>query len=369
MKSELEEISKSKNLTQAATSAGRVRADVIRVGLVGATGYAGRELLALLGRHPGARVTRLMSSGRRHTEPLPIEKIHPSLRGEVSIPCHPLEEGALRPETQDVVFLGTPPEVSMELAPRLVERGLRVVDLSGAFRLQDIGQYPIWYGFEHTATEHLKQAVYGVPELDGEAVAAARFVANPGCYATAIILALAPLVQSGWLLPQTEIICDAKSGVSGAGRAPSEKTHYVEANESCSAYGLFRHRHVPEILQTLNLKQEGFRFTPHLVPLTRGILASLYLRLDGKRSREEVAGLFKKFFKSASMVRFYEDSTLPEIKAVQGTNYCDIGFSLEAATGRLTVVSCIDNLGKGAAGQALQNMNLMFGLPEETGLR
>ena len=364
MKSELKEISKSENLANQAAPA-----DVIRVGLVGATGYAGRELIALLGRHPAARLTSLMSSGRRHTEPVPIEKIHPSLRGEVSISCVPLEEGALQAETQDVIFLGTPPEVSMELAPRLLERGLRVVDLSGAFRLQDTRRYPTWYGFEHTSREHLKQAIYGVPELDGEAVAGARLVSNPGCYATAIILALAPLVQSGWLKREAEIICDAKSGVSGAGRAPSEKTHYVETNESCSAYGLFRHRHVPEILQALSLKQEEFRFTPHLLPLTRGILASLYLRLDGKRSRDEVSGLCQTFYKGAPLIRFYEDSALPEIKAVQGTNYCDIGFSLEAATGRLTVISCIDNLGKGAAGQALQNMTLMFGLPQETGLR
>ncbi len=340
----------------------------VRVGLVGATGYAGRELISLLVRHPAARLVRLMSSGRRHKEPVPVEQIHPSFRGELSLSCIPLEEGEQVAEEMDLVFLGTPPEVSIRLVPKLLRRGLRVIDLSGGFRLQDPEIYPRWYGFEHGAPEYLKDAVYGVTELNPERVAAANFVSNPGCYATSAILALAPLLQAGWISEQAEMICDAKSGVSGAGREPNPETHFVEVNENCRAYGLFHHRHVPEILQALALEQEQFRFTPHLLPLTRGILSSLYLRLQDKKSRGEISALFQEFYGGAPLVRIYTDSALPEIKAVQGTNYCDIGFALEESTGRLTVVSCLDNLGKGAAGQAMQNMNLMFGLPQQTGL-
>ena len=340
----------------------------VRVGLVGATGYAGRELISLLISHPSARLVRLMSSGQRHKQPVPIEQIHPSLRSGLSLFCIPLEEGDLVPEEMDLVLLGTPPEVSIRLVPKLLSRGLRVIDLSGGFRLQDPKIYPRWYGFEHEAPEYLKDAVYGVTELAPAQVAGANFVSNPGCYATSAILALAPLLKAGWISKESEIICDAKSGVSGAGREPKEATCFVEVNESCRAYGLFHHRHVPEILQALGLGQEQFRFTPHLLPLTRGILSSLYLRLEDKKSQGEILALFQGFYEGAPLVRIYTDSALPEIKAVQGTNYCDIGFALEESTGRLTVVSCLDNLGKGAAGQAIQNMNLMFGLPQQTGL-
>ena len=363
MKSEIQEIEK-----RGREAVGGVKRQPVRVGLVGATGYAGRELMVLLSRHPGARLVHLMSSGRHRRESFPIERVHPSLRKKESLICVPLRESELRREDLDLVFLSTPYDASVELIPPLLKRGLRVIDLSGGFRLRNPELYPKWYGFEHHAPEALEEAVYGVTELAGEAVQRARLVANPGCYATAAILALVPLLEAGWLVKESEIICDAKSGVSGAGRAPNETTHFVEVNESCRAYGLFSHRHVPEILQALHLDEEQFRFTPHLIPITRGILASLYLRLEKKRSREEVAGLFEKFYGRAPLVRVYADPTLPEIKAVQGTQFCDLGFSLDETGRRLTVVSCLDNLGKGAAGQAVQNMNLMFGWDEETGL-
>jgi N-acetyl-gamma-glutamyl-phosphate reductase len=355
---------------------------LIRAAVAGASGYAGRELIALLARHPNARLTRLMSSGQRHSEAIPLEKLHPSLRGVAGpdrvnqgLPwaIEPLQAEELTLEEADVVFLATPHEASARLAPELVARGLRVVDLSGAFRLKDAAEYPRWYGFEHPASAALQEAVYGLPELNGPAIAKARLVANPGCYATAAILALAPLTGSGWLDKSAGIICDAKSGATGAGRAPTEKLHFAEVNENCRAYGLFTHRHVPEILQALGLAEEELTFTPHHVPVNRGILATVYVRLARLASGEvvklnEVVKLFRDSYRASPLVRVVEPDALPEIQWVANTPYADLGFALDERTGRLIVVSALDNLVKGAAGQAIQNMNLMFGLVGETGL-
>ena len=353
--------------------------------MAGASGYAGRELIALLARHPNARLTRLMSSGQRHTEAIPLEKLHPSLRGVAGtdgvnrgLPwaIEPLQAEELTLEEADVVFLATPHEASAQLAPELVARGLRVVDLSGAFRLKHAAEYPRWYGFGHPPdAPGLGEAVYGLPELNGPAIAKARLVANPGCYATAAILALAPLTGSGWLDKSAGIICDAKSGATGAGRAPTEKLQFAEVNENCRAYGLFTHRHVPEILQAVGLAEEELTFTPHLVPVNRGILATVYVRLARSVSRRsgvvtlnEVVKLFRDFYRTSPLVRVVEPDALPEIQSVANTPYADLGFALDERTARLIVVSALDNLVKGAAGQAIQNMNLMFGLREETGL-
>jgi N-acetyl-gamma-glutamyl-phosphate reductase len=344
---------------------------VVRVAIAGATGYAGRELIALLSRHPFARIDRLMSSGRGDNQPFPIEQSHPALRGLTPIACRPLRVEEISKSELDVVFLCTPHEVSHELAPALLEGGLRVVDLSGAFRLNDSSAYPRWYGFEHHALAILEEAVYGITELNAAAIQEARLVANPGCYATSVILALAPLLRAGWADVAAGIISDSKSGASGAGRATSEKLQFVEVNENCRAYGLFSHRHVPEMLQTLNLEAQDFTFTPHLLPITRGLLSTIYVRLAASapaRSVEEVAALFRDFYADAPLVRVYGDGALPEIQAVAHTNYTDIGFALDPAARRLIIVSALDNLGKGAAGQAIQNMNLMFGFPQETGL-
>jgi N-acetyl-gamma-glutamyl-phosphate reductase len=363
-------------------SRGRVHpAPTIRAAVAGARGYAGRELIAWLRRHPQARLTRFLSSGQKETEAVPLDTAHPALRAQHGEDGHPLPSsieplGAaeLTLDDADVVFLATAHEASSRLVPQFLSSGLRVIDLSGAFRLKDPAAYPRWYGFEHPAAGPvLEEAVYGLPELNREAIAGARLVANPGCYATAAILALAPLVSAGWIETSAGIICDAKSGATGAGRAPSEKLHFAEVNENCRAYGLFNHRHVPEILQLLNLAESDFTFTPHLLPVNRGILATVYARLAPPAARatlnlREVVEQFRNFYAASPLVRVIAPPALPEIQWVAHTPYADLGFALDEPSRRLIVVSALDNLVKGAAGQAIQNMNLMFGLGEETGL-
>jgi len=349
---------------------------VVRVAVAGATGYAGRELITILRRHPGARVVRLMSSGRSAREPFPIEQSHASLRGAVGLSgtehhqtwCSPLDLGDLTPTDVDLVFLAMPHETSEGCVASLLDRGLRVIDLSGAFRLKDPNAYLRWYGFEHHSRTELAEAVYGLTELNAAAIREARLVANPGCYATSVILALAPLARHGWLDREAEVVCDSKSGVSGAGRAPSDKLHFPEVNENCRAYGLFTHRHVPEMLQALGLEEDGFTFTPHLLPITRGILSTVYVRLARRTTGDEIASLYRDFYTHAPLVRVYPEGSLPEILAVAHTNYTDLGLALDRSGRRLVVVSALDNLGKGAAGQAVENMNLMFGFPWETAL-
>jgi N-acetyl-gamma-glutamyl-phosphate reductase len=346
---------------------GGARGTVVRAAVAGSTGYAGRELVALLARHPAVRITRLMSSGRDGRASFPIEQSHPALRGLGLPACGPLKLEPFDSSEADVVFLATPHEASLELVPALVERGLRVIDLSGAFRLQ-AQAYPRWYGFEHHAAGALAQAVYGLPELDAEAIRAARLVANPGCYATSSILALAPLVEAGALDLAAGIVCDSKSGASGAGRAPSAATQFAEVNENLRAYKLFTHRHVPEILQALGLEESRFTFTPHLLPITRGILSTVYARLARPAALAQLVELFQGFYARSPLVRVYPAGELPEIQSVAHTNFADLGLALGPDGQRLIVVSALDNLGKGAAGQAVQNMNLMFGLDEEAGL-
>jgi N-acetyl-gamma-glutamyl-phosphate reductase len=342
----------------------------VRAAVAGATGYVGGELLALLSRHPGVRIERVMSSGRAQRQPFPIEESHPLLRSRAPLGCHPLHVENLDPSDLDVVFLATPHEASLEVVPQLVGRGLRVIDLSGAFRLKDARAYPSWYGFEHPAGETLAQAVYGLPEIGAEAIRSARLISNPGCYATSIILALVPLIRADWMNLPAGIVCDSKSGASGAGRAPTETLQFAEVNENCRAYRLFNHRHVPEMLQALGLSPEEFLFTPHLLPVTRGILSTIYVRLKNFAGRDlgGIVRLFREFYAGAPMVRVYPEGALPEISAVAHTNFADLGFALDPPTGRLIIVSALDNLGKGAAGQAVQNMNLMFGFDQETAL-
>jgi N-acetyl-gamma-glutamyl-phosphate reductase len=358
------------------TRGGGKAGEVVRVAVAGATGYAGREIITLLRRHPGARIARLMSSGRSAKEPFPIEHSHGSLRGPAGRAgtedhatwCTPLDLDDLRPSVVDLVFLATPHETSADCVPMLLDRGLRVIDLSGAFRLKDATAYPRWYGFEHHAGRALAEAVYGLTELNAAAIRDARLVANPGCYAASLILALAPLARTGWMDRGAGVVCDSKSGVSGAGRAPSDKLHFPEVNENCRAYGLFAHRHVPEMLQALGLEEEGLTFTPHLLPITRGILSTIYARLARPTSLDEIQSLYRDFYAHAPMVRVYPQGSLPEIQAVAHTNYTDLGFALDRTGRRLVVVSALDNLGKGAAGQAVENLNLMFGFPWETAL-
>lgn len=342
----------------------------VRAAIAGATGYAGRELIKILSHHPAAKIVRLMSSGRKGVEVFPVEKSHPSLRNSrVQLACRALNVEDLTPAEVDVVFLCTPHETSHQVVPEILARGLRVVDLSGAFRIKDSAQFSRWYGFEHAAAPALAEAVYGITELSA-AIRNARLVANPGCYATSVILALAPILKAGWVDLKAGIISDSKSGASGAGRSPSDKLHFSEVNENLRAYGVFNHRHVPEMLQVLELDESQFMFTPHLLPITRGILSTIYLRLKASEPKrlEQVVKLYEEFYAKSPLVRVYPRGELPEISAVANTNYTDLGFALDEATGRLIIVSALDNLGKGAAGQAVQNMNLMFGLAEELGL-
>lgn len=345
------------------------RREPVRVAVLGATGYAGRELVLLLARHGGVRITRLMSSGRSGREVVDAADAHPVLRGVSPVPIEPLNVEALKPAETDLAFLATPHEASHALAPELVARGLRVVDLSGAFRLRNAGAYPEWYGFEHHADRSLAEAVYGIPELNAAAVRSARLVANPGCYPTTVILALAPLLRAGLVDAAAGIVCDAKSGATGAGRSLRDDLLFASVSENCRAYGVFRHRHLPEILQELALNPGDLTFTPHLLPILRGILTTTYLRLTKPAAAEDVLRLYQESYGDAPLMRIYPSGKLPEIQAVAHTQFADLGVSADPATRRCVIVSAIDNLGKGAAGQAIQNMNLMCGYREDEGLR
>jgi N-acetyl-gamma-glutamyl-phosphate reductase len=268
-----------------------------------------------------------------------------------------------------VVFLATPPEVSMELAPAMLAAGAKVVDLSGAFRLRTPAYYQAWYRETHTQPELLAEAVYGLPEFCRAAIPGARLISNPGCYPTAANLAIRPLLEAGVVDRQAGIVCDAKSGVSGAGRKPSLKTSFCEVTGNFSAYSILRHRHVPEVLLTSGLEEGEFSFTAHLIPVDRGILETIYFRARGVDSAEQLLAVYEKRYQGEAFVRLYDPGHVPDLRAVERTNFCDIGVTLDPRTGRAVVVSVIDNLVKGAAGQAIQNMNLALGFAETEGLR
>jgi N-acetyl-gamma-glutamyl-phosphate reductase len=265
------------------------------------------------------------------------------------------------------VFLATPADVSMELAPWMLDAGAKVVDLSGAFRLRTPENYRRWYKEEQTQPALLAEAAYGLPEFCRERVRTARLVANPGCYPTAANLAIKPLVEAGVIDRKAGIVCDAKSGISGAGRKPSLKTSFCEVADNFSAYSILDHRHVPEVLLTSGLEESEFSFTAQLLPLDRGILETIYFR-TAAASAAELAAIYGKKYVGEPFIRVYDPGHVPDLHAVQRTNFCDIGVKLDPATGRAVVVSAIDNLVKGAAGQALQNMNLALGYPETEGL-
>jgi N-acetyl-gamma-glutamyl-phosphate reductase len=340
-----------------------------KVAVIGATGYAGRELILWLARHPQAKVARLMASGRQGRGAFLIAESHSTLRGFDLPPCTELRVEDLTLRDVDLVFLSTPHEVSLQLVPVLVAQGVRVIDLSGAFRLKHAPSYARWYGFEHTAPAALQEAAYGLPELNREAVRGARLVANPGCYPTSIILALAPLLEAGWVDGAAGIVCDSVSGVSGAGRPLREDLLFEEVNENCRAYGFFNHRHFPEILEALKLQEDCLTFVPHLAPLSRGILSTIHVRLIHCLKVAAVVELFVERYDQGGLIRIYPEGKVPDLRAVAHTPFADIGFALDETTGRLVIVSAIDNLGKGAATQAIQNMNLMLGFKETAGLQ
>ncbi len=268
----------------------------------------------------------------------------------------------------DVVFLATPHDVSMELVPALLNAGIRVVDLSGAFRLREPEIHQRWYGGRHTSEELLRNAVYGLPEFYRERIRGAKFVSNPGCYPTAANLALRPLVKSGLVDRGMPIVCDAKSGISGAGRKASLKTSFCEAGDNYTVYSAFGHRHVPEVLQNSGLEEGDFHFVAQLIPAARGILETIYLRLREGAGVDDVTSAYDEAYQSEPFVRVYNAGQFPDLHAVQHTNFCDLGFQVSEGSRMLVVVAAEDNLVKGAAGQAVQNMNLMFGFEETEGL-
>lgn len=335
----------------------------VRAGIVGATGYTGVELLRLLAGHPDVEpvlVTSRGEAGRR------VDELFPSLRGHLDLAFTAPDADALA--GCDVVLFATPNGTAMEYAPALLEAGVRVIDLAADFRLRDAREWERWYGVPHACPALLEEAVYGLPELHGAEVAQARLVANPGCYPTAVTLGLLPLVERG-LVDPAHLIADAKSGVSGAGRKAAVPTLLAEAADSLKAYGVSGHRHLPEIRQTLSAvagRPVGLLFTPHLTPMIRGIHATLYGRLADEPG--DLQALYERRFAAAPFVDVLPAGTHPETRSVRGSNVCRIAVHRPGDGDTVVVLAVIDNLVKGAAGQAVQNLNLMFGLDERRGL-
>jgi N-acetyl-gamma-glutamyl-phosphate reductase len=341
--------------------------------IVGATGYTGFELTRILLAHPSVRKPILLRREGDGATP-DMADYYPQLsgNGNGSLPIEPFSWSTVKDRGVDVLFLCTPHEVSREWGIEAASRGVRVIDLSGAWRLKQSENRKV-YGFNDAdpakAAALDSSAVYGIPELHGNAIAGASLVANAGCYATSIILALTPWVKAGLIDLHHGIICDSKSGVSGAGKTPTSKTHFVEVAESLSAYSVFGHRHTGEILEQLGVTNEQLQFTPHLLPIPRGILSTIYIRLKGKSTPSELEQCLRDYYAGKHWVRVFGGSRLPEIKFSLHTNYCDIGFSVAPDGKRVVLVSCLDNLLKGASGQGVQNMNVMFGRDEREGLQ
>ncbi|MGC1106608.1 MAG: N-acetyl-gamma-glutamyl-phosphate reductase [Candidatus Acidiferrales bacterium] len=341
--------------------------DPRRVAVIGATGYAGFELARLLLRHPKIERPTFYLRGE-NAQTRCLTQLFPQLRGWGEAPCRPLSVDAIAASGAGTAFLATPHEVSLELVPELLQAGLRVVDLSGAFRFQDPKTFARWYRLPKPNEAVTKRAVYGLPELYSTMLAEAELVANPGCYATSVILGLRPMVEAGWIDMSRGIVCDCKSGASGAGKEPKRETNFVEVNENFRAYGVFTHRHTPEVTEHAGIEDGHLIFTTHLLPMERGILSTLSFWLNEPHSAEEIEATFRKFYANRPMVRVWPAGQLPELQHVTHTNFCDMGFALDEPGERIVVVSCLDNLGKGAAGQAVQNFNWMHGHTESTGL-
>lgn len=334
-----------------------------KVAILGASGYGALELIKILLRHPNAEIVAVTSrdAGEPH-----ISAVHPSLTNRLDLNCEPFDPDQLKQKGVECAFLSLPHRASMEAAAPLMERGIKVIDLSADYRLRDPNVYAEWYGESHIDTENLKHAVYGLPELYGDEIPSARLIANPGCYPTSAILGLAPLL-SGDYVETTSIIVDSKSGVSGAGRTPKLMTHFPECNESVTAYNVGRHRHTPEIEQILSdVAGSPVRviFTPHLIPMDRGIFTTIYAPLRREHDEQELLGVYRDFYANKPFVRVVEH--LPGTKDVYGTNFVDV--TVRVVHNQALVLVCEDNLIKGAAGAAVQNFNLMFGYPETTAL-
>ncbi len=350
-------------------------ASKLRTAVLGATGYSGLELARLLACHSRTEPPLLLRRSAETDDPgAVLHQFSVDGNGHSIFQQHlqPFSWSALEQHGAQLLFLATPHSVSRELVPEAMARGLRIIDLSGAWRLKQEQNRAV-YGFKdtnpETAMEVTDRAVYGLPELNGDEIAGAVVVANPGCYATSVILALAPLLLGGMVDCGRGVICDSKSGVSGAGKEPTARTHFVSVADNFSAYSLFGHRHTGEILEQLALDPCQLIFTPHLLPIPRGILSTIYVYLKRKMKADEIQSCFEDFYRGKRWVRIFAASSLPEIQFSTRTNYCDIGFCLAQDGRRLVLVSCLDNLLKGAAGQAVQNMNLMYGWDEAEGLQ
>ena len=348
-----------------------MRKDSIQTAVAGVSGYAGLELARLLLHHPALKGRAPVFVGR-DADTVRLTEMHPQLadnNGSSGLLVEPFSWELLQDHGVELLFLATPHEQSRSWVPKALEHGLKVVDLSAAWRLREPENRTI-YGFHDADTVVAEQvqtkSVYGLPELHRACIRNAQLVANPGCYATSIILALKPLVAAGWVDLERGIICDSKSGVSGAGKAPTATTHFMYAADNLSAYAVFGHRHMGEMLEQLSLEESQIIFTPHLLPIPRGILSTTYVTFREKKETAEVEACFREFYASSPMVRV--STKLPQIQYSVHTNYCDIGFKLAKDGRRCVVVSCLDNLLKGAAGQAVENMNLMCGWDEAEGL-
>ncbi len=338
---------------------------MIKACIAGATGYTGLELIRLLLQHPDIQIEHLTADSNRGKR---LSEVCPSMAG-----IYDPELVALEPELVsdcDVVFLALPHTASMGKVPELLKTGCRVIDLSADFRLHEQTVYEDWYNTAHQSPALLEQAVYGLPELHREKIKQAKLVANPGCYPTGSILGLAPLMQCDWV-DLDSLIADCKSGVSGAGRKLNTGTQFCEANEGVSAYGLTTHRHTPEIEQELSHlagRKLNVVFSPHLMPMTRGILSTLYISLTKETSVEKVRAHFQNFYEGEHFIRLLPPGKFPSTQGVGRSNFCDMGFAVDERTNRLIVVTAIDNLMKGASSQAVQNCNLMFNFPETRGI-
>lgn len=338
---------------------------MIKAEVLGATGYAGIELVRILSNHPEVKLEVL---GSHSFDGQPISEVYANFAHVLDMNC---EEVYLdRVARCDVAFTALPHGASKDVIPSLIEKGLKVIDLSGDFRYDNIEVYEKWYGQEHSSPELLKESVYGLCELYRDKVKDARLVGNPGCYTTCSILGAYPILKSG-LGNSKNIIVDAKSGVTGAGRGLGLGTHFCECTENTKAYKIATHRHTSEIEQELSKaadREVMISFTPHLIPQKRGIFSTIYVNLNKPCTTEEIINVYKDFYKDEYFVRVKDDGKLPETKHVAGSNFVDIGIVVDERLNRAVIVSAIDNLFKGAAGQAVQNMNIMFGLDEKTGI-
>lgn len=349
----------------------------LKVSIIGSTGYVGKELVKILMNHQNVELVHLVSSSYAGKN---IVEIFPEFLNKLDKKLINLNLDVVS-KNSDLVFTALPHTVSMDVVPEFLKKGVKVVDLSADYRIKDSTVYQEWYKKElnQISKELLSEAVYGLPEIYLDKIKDASLVANPGCYPTSVILGIAPLLKYHFVEPEG-IIIDSKSGTSGAGKKLSLGLHFAECNENFKAYKVVRHNHIPEVEQELSsiyfskddnkYQEKGIKisFTPHLLPINRGILSTCYLSLNGHKEEEEVLEIYQRYYHKAPFVRIFELSDLPEIKFVAGTNYCDIGFSIDERVGKIKVISVIDNLLKGAAGQAVQNMNIMSGFPETCGL-